>query len=84
MAVTVHTAADPAWEQADEEQAFWEEQATDFPLRYPDQYVAVHEHEVVAHASSLLEIIDALQAHDLKPAEVWMRYFSAHPMHLVL
>lgn len=84
MADLTPTTDELAWERADKEQAFWEEQAADFPLRYPDQYVAVHDDIVVAHASSLLEIIDLLRTHNLKPADVWMRYFSAHPMHLVL
>jgi len=77
-------AADAAWRRADEEQAFWDEKASEFQLHYPDQFVAVYNLEVVATASELVGLLDALKAQDLQPADVWVRYFSAHPMLLIL
>ncbi len=53
MAIAAQT-ADAAWHRADEEQAFWDEKASEFQLHYLDQFVAVYNREVVATASDLV------------------------------
>jgi hypothetical protein len=73
-----------AWNRAEEEDAFWQAHEAEYQKRYPDQYVAVLDGEVVAHSSNLDELVAELANRGLTPGDVWGHFFSAHPKTLIL
>lgn len=77
--VTAARAAVAAWHRADEERAFWRARQQEFLGRYPDQFVAVRDGDVVAVGADLSELLSGLEHQGLEPGDVWVRFFNAHP-----
>ncbi|MGH2584937.1 MAG: DUF5678 domain-containing protein [Dehalococcoidia bacterium] len=72
------------WEDAEREQEFWRKHYEEFLRRYPDQFVAVREKEVVASAYDLRDLVAALQERGLEPGDVWVQYFETKPRAMML
>ena len=70
---------DPAWQDAEREHAFWQERADEFLQKYPDQFVAVRDGEVVAVAYDIRDLLAMLRARGMEPTEVWFRFFHTNP-----
>lgn len=61
--------------------------SSDYPRmieKYPDQWVAVHEGEVLSHAAQLDELLEAIDAADVPRKEVLIRFIESHPRILML
>ena len=73
-----------AWERADREDAFWEANRVDITRRYPDQFVAVIDEQVVDSDLDLYALAERLRAdgHDLR--EVWISFMRFHSPPLLL
>jgi hypothetical protein len=86
MAV-IDTPTTEQWAELDEaaraEQVYWEEHFPEFLERYPEQFVAVRESEVVAVSPDLLLLVGILEGKELKPTEVWVRFITADPAHIL-
>ena len=65
------------WERAEAEQAFWDSHYSELLSKYPDQFVAVHDGEVVATAFDLRDLVRDLEALGLQPSDVWIEFMRA-------
>lgn len=79
MVIMTREAAAAAWRRASEERAFWSAHRQEFLNRFPDQFVAVKNGDVVATGTNLDEIVARLAERGLEPTEVWLHYFNSHP-----
>lgn len=61
--------------EAEREYRFWQEHYQEFLRRYPDQFVAVHDGQVVAVSDDLSDLTASLANLDLRPTDVWSHYF---------
>ena len=68
-----------AWAAADQEDAFWREHYRQFLDQYPEQFVAVHNGQVVATDSDLRQLIRILEKKRLDRRQVWVRFMTADP-----
>jgi hypothetical protein len=66
---------DPIWQDAERERAFWREHYEEFQGKYPDQFVAVHEGCVLAHAYDIRDLILMLKDKGFEPTQVWVHSF---------
>jgi hypothetical protein len=73
-----------AWNQAEEQQQFWESRSAEFLEMYPDRFVAVHNEEVVAVADRLEELLDMLKSRGLDRRSVWVRFIMSDPKRYIL
>lgn len=69
----------PSWREADQEAKFWSEHYDEFLIRYPEQFVAVLDGEVVSNGTDLSEVIGDLQAKGLDLRKVWVKFITANP-----
>lgn len=72
-----HPPLDGLWElkqEADRERAFWNEHYQDFVQKYPDQFVAVHDGQVIAVSDDLEPFIRAIKDKGYAPGKVWSKY----------
>ena len=72
------------WKEAEQETAFWLDHQHEYLVRYPDQFVAVHNGSVVAADHDLRVVIDRLTNLGVEYREVWLRYMDTHPVDFVL
>jgi hypothetical protein len=84
METLAEKAAGAAWEEAEAELAFWKRHQQEFLLRYPDQFVAVHDGEVVAAGAELRSVLDRIAELGIDPRRVWLHRFDTHPTKFVL
>jgi hypothetical protein len=73
-----------AFKDADEQRAFWDAHSGELMQRYPDQFVAVREGEVVAASPNLEQLLAMLKEKDLLPSDVWLRYMATDARRLLL
>ena len=66
-----------AWEAAEVEEAFWREHYGQFLEQYPDQFVAVHDGDIVATSPDLQQLLRSLDERRLEPRQVWVRFVTA-------
>ena len=66
-----------AWEAAEVEDAFWRDHYSRFLEQFPDQFVAVHDSQVVATSPDLQELLRQLDGRRLEPRQVWVRFVTA-------
>ena len=73
-----------AWERADREDAFWEANRADITRRYPDQFVAILDEQVIDSDPDLYVLAERLQSagHDLR--DVWIRFMRLNSPPLLL
>jgi len=57
--------------------AFWDAQYHELLARYPDQFVAVRDDEVVAHRCCLRDLALELNERGLDPRETWIEFMRA-------
>ena len=69
---------------AEVEQAFWDEHYREFLTKYPEQFVAVKDREVVAAAADLSQLILILSTREIDVRETWVRYLTDDPTKLLL
>ena len=69
---------------AEDQLRFWTEHHAELLDRYPDQFVAVVNNEVVATSSDLLQVVQALEAKGLEPRRAWVRFITADPRRYLL
>lgn len=81
----------PPLEQADDarrrweiEQEYWREHWGELLQKYPDQFVAVLDDQVIAHDPDLVELIGILEKRGLKSTDVWMRFVDTGSRMLIL
>jgi Family of unknown function (DUF5678) len=78
-------APDNLWEQAELRRAFWAAHLEDYRHRYPDQFVAVSDGEVVAAAPTLHALDERLSAQGLTDRRaVWVQFVEVTPRELHL
>ncbi len=73
-----------AWEAADQQERFWHECYQEFLEKYPEQLVAVHEGAVVATSHDLQQLVFMVRDKGLDPREVWVRFITVDPLHMLL
>jgi hypothetical protein len=76
MVSPVPSRDDPAWQDAERERAFWQEQHDKFLHLYPDQFVAVKNGRVVVVSYDLRDLIADLSKQGLAPTDVWLHFFA--------
>ncbi len=71
-----------AWERADREHAFWQANRADLTRRYPDQFVAVVDEQVIDSDPDLYVLAERLLAggHDLRDAWITFMRFESPPL----
>lgn len=75
----------PTLDEAAEIRAFWAAHYQEFLARYPNEYVAVRDGDVVAASESLAELEGALRDRRLDPRrDVWIEYIDTDPGSLIL
>ena len=72
------------FEEANRELAFWRDHYQEFIEKYPDQFVAVYNGEVVAANPDLFGLVAELEKLGLKPRQVWSEFIEATPRTLIL
>ena len=81
----ISPALQSAFDAAERRDRFWSDNYGDLLDRYPEQFVAVKDCEVVAAESSFEELLKAIRARGLSPqADVWMQWISKSMACLVL
>ena len=65
------------WERVEAQRRFWDEHYEELRSRYPDQFVAVLDGEVVATGRHLADIERELRARGLRPGDTWLRFIAA-------
>jgi hypothetical protein len=73
-----------ALEAGEVEQAFWDKHWDDFLERYPEQFVAVKDGQVLAASEDLQEVLQVVQAAGVEPAEIWIQFLTKSPGFLLL
>ena len=68
-----------AMQRAQEERDFWEAHYSEYVEKYPDQFVAVHNGEVVATSKDLQGLVLRLKERGLKPTDVRAEFITATP-----
>jgi hypothetical protein len=68
-----------ASERARQEQDFWEQHWGEFLTKYPEQFVAVLNGEVVAADSDLLALHRVISTRGIDRHKVWVRFITADP-----
>ena len=77
-------AAAAALEAAKHEQAYWEANADTLARQYPDQFVAVHDGKVIAHAPDLMELHEQVRSRGLDIQATWVRFLASDPRRFIL
>lgn len=77
MVTMTNEAARAAWEGAQRERQFWQLHQDEYLAKYPNQFVAVADGEVIATAPTLEEILALLEQEGREPTDVWLRFFNA-------
>jgi hypothetical protein len=75
---------DPTWREAQLEQRFWEKHQQEFRERYPDQFVAVADGQVVLASSDLQQLLVGLRNQGRDIHDVWVRYIYRDPSTMML
>jgi hypothetical protein len=65
------------FERAREERAFWEANYLDLLARYPDEWIAVENGEVIARASHVWDLVQDLEAQGIEPRTAWITFLNA-------
>lgn len=68
--------AEALQQEGEREHTFWDAHYDAFLERYPEQYVAVKDGEVIATSPDLFDLVDQVEQRGLKPTEVWARFFT--------
>jgi hypothetical protein len=68
-----------AWSRADEERAFWRDHQGDYMEKYPNEFIALRDGQVVAYESSLDDLVAELTKQGLESTDVRIRYINACP-----
>jgi len=66
-----------AFEAAKVEDTFWHAHHTELLEKYPDQFVAVFDGEVVATSPDLLELDELLEGKGLNSTRLWIKFMDA-------
>lgn len=69
--------AQAALDAAERRASFWHEHHGEFLERYPEQFVAVSEGQVVAADSDLDKLLGILQSSGVDPRQVWLELITA-------
>jgi hypothetical protein len=72
------------WKRAENERAFWDKHYPEFLERYPDQFVAVKNGEVVANAPDLTQLVVLLESKGIDLKKVWAQFISEESHRLIL
>ncbi len=64
--------------------AFWRDHYAELLERYPDQFVAVREGDVVATNPNLEGLLESLKRLGIEPTSVWVRFLATDPRRLML
>jgi hypothetical protein len=75
---------DAALRAKEGEDAFWQARHTEFLEKYPDQFVAVSDGEVVATSPDLLELEMLLKSKGLDTKDVWIEFIDANPDRMII
>lgn len=73
-----------AFERGEAEREFWREHWDDFVQKYPDQFVAVSNGEVIASSPDLMDLLAILERNGLGAKDVWTQFIRADWRSLVL
>ena len=73
-----------AFSRGDEGDAYWVAHYAELLKQYPEQYVAVHDGQVIVANSDPLELHRVIKAMGLEPRQVWVKLITAHPRYLML
>jgi hypothetical protein len=74
----------PSWRKAKVEQEFWQEHQQEFREKYPDQFVAVADGQVVLTSPDLQQLIFGLREQGRDVHDVWIRYIYKDPSTMLL
>lgn len=66
------------------ERAYWEAHADQLTKRYPDQFVAVRDGQVIATSPDLQELERLLAERQMGVGRTWVRFLSADPRRFIL
>lgn len=72
------------FEESERRSTFWSEHYQEFIEKYPDQFVAVHNGEVIAVNPDLFGLVADVTKLGLTPRQVWSRFIEATPLPLQL
>ena len=61
---------------SEKERAFWGKHFREFREKYPDQYVIVHNGEVIGTSPDIHEVEALLHAKGLDIRDVWMKFMA--------
>jgi len=84
MAVADTTNLAEAFQRAQEESAFWDEHYHEFAQKYPNQFVAIHNNQVVATAPTLGDIVKHLRALGYPIHSTSIRYIPTADQQFIL
>ena len=73
-----------ALKQAEGETAFWAEHYQEYVRKYPDQFVAVHDGEVVVASPDLESLLEQLAVRGLNVQSVRTRFVASNRYHYLL
>jgi hypothetical protein len=63
---------------------FWATRYEDYKVRYPDQFVAVKDGEVVAASKDLRDLVHLLDAKGIEPTQAWLEFIRTKPPNFIL
>jgi hypothetical protein len=65
------------FQQSRDERAYWERHYPAFLAQYPDEWIAVYEDTIVAHAPHVWDLINALEDRGIDAREAWITFLNA-------
>jgi hypothetical protein len=68
------------WDAAEARREWLNAHWTELQAAYPDQFVAIKDHLVIASAARLVDLVDLLELQGLTPTEVWVEFVRVTPM----
>lgn len=84
MSIPDQVEAEAALRQAEAETAFWADHHQEYVRKYPDQFVAVHDGEVVATSPVLESLLEQLAARSLNLQSVSARFVASNSYRYLL
>jgi hypothetical protein len=65
------------FQRARDERDYWDRHHSKLLAQYPDEWVAVHDGRVIAHAQHVWDLLQRLERQGIDPRDSWMTYLNA-------
>jgi hypothetical protein len=65
------------FQRAREERAYWDRYYLEHLTQHPDEWIAVHDGTVIAHARHIWDLLQELESQGVDPRDAWITFLNA-------